>query len=416
MSKTPQSLNSVLLGNASGVQLEALNGSESSPAVDGTQSIVATAPSRPPAEVSATSTPSHHLVSSHQIASESPSVTLTEALLHSSSAESFIPSQSNISVSSSCGLVIQVQPTSDSTQLSSAAVEGPATVHITDIPPVQEEVSTGLYPIHGVQQGEFRNPRCGPKKAYETEFKLQAVEFYKQGHSKMETAKCFNVHPRRIREWISMEEVLKVTPRDRKRVTKRLLTKLNVSEDMWTDVKKQMCKKREKISEDLNSVVILSNSSANSDLSPWAYNPSSTSQISQLHPLADLTTPSVQLSSTQGDTAVLTDTINPSDTAQIDEVETTPTSALLNTPEKQNIDSLRLLSKSQVQDLLSAMNLTKYKDDFAAEQVDGEILSSLGERELIELGVTIGLHRIRFMKIIQGKHSAQEVLRHFKGS
>ena len=41
------------------------------------------------------------------------------------------------------------------------------------------------------------------------------------------------------------------------------------------------------------------------------------------------------------------------------------------------------------------------------EHVDGELLSCMEETELVELGITSSLHRKRFLKIIEGKHSAR---------
>ena len=76
-----------------------------------------------------------------------------------------------------------------------------------------------------------------------------------------------------------------------------------------------------------------------------------------------------------------------------------------------NIAFLRSLSDESVGALLDAMNLSKYKAKFLAEQVDGELLFSLGESELRELGVESGLHQLKLLKLIQGIYSAATFLR-----
>ena len=39
--------------------------------------------------------------------------------------------------------------------------------------------------------------------------------------------------------------------------------------------------------------------------------------------------------------------------------------------------------------------------------MDGELLACMEENELVELGITSSLHRKRFVKVIEGKTSAQ---------
>ena len=102
----------------------------------------------------------------------------------------------------------------------------------------------------------------------------------------------------------------------------------------------------------------------------------------------------------------MTEPMNAEPENQIEVTSQSPT-----TPEKNNIAFLKTLSKNEVQHLLLAMNLSKYQDVFLDEQIDGEILSSLGEGELLELGVTTGVHRIRFLKLIEGRHSAEDILK-----
>ncbi len=66
---------------------------------------------------------------------------------------------------------------------------------------------------------------------------------------------------------------------------------------------------------------------------------------------------------------------------------------------------------TQVLDLLSAMNLSQYKAAFAKEMISGEILLECNEMDLEkELGVTSKIHRIRLMKVVDGHHSAKNIL------
>lgn len=64
-----------------------------------------------------------------------------------------------------------------------------------------------------------------------------------------------------------------------------------------------------------------------------------------------------------------------------------------------------------MQNLLDAMHLAQYKDVFASEQITGEVLAELDEEILQnELGVSVKIHRIRLMKVINGKYSVQQIL------
>ena len=57
------------------------------------------------------------------------------------------------------------------------------------------------------------------------------------------------------------------------------------------------------------------------------------------------------------------------------------------------------------------MHLAQYKDIFASEEITGEIFAELDEEILqMELGVSVKIHRIRLMKVINGKYSVQQIL------
>ena len=65
----------------------------------------------------------------------------------------------------------------------------------------------------------------------------------------------------------------------------------------------------------------------------------------------------------------------------------------------------------QVQNLLATMNLSQYKDIFFKEMISGEILLECVETDLEnELNVKSKIHRLRLMKIINGYHSAKNIL------
>ena len=65
--------------------------------------------------------------------------------------------------------------------------------------------------------------------------------------------------------------------------------------------------------------------------------------------------------------------------------------------ESANIEILRSLNKVKILELLDAMNLGMYKDAFAKEYINGELLSEIDEEMLRELGVHNSLHRMRLM-------------------
>ena len=77
---------------------------------------------------------------------------------------------------------------------------------------------------------------------------------------------------------------------------------------------------------------------------------------------------------------------------------------------ERNVAFLKSLGVDTVQRLLSGMNLSEHRERFRAEHVDGEILACCDVQSLQELGVTSGLQRIRFTKLIDGTHSASMFL------
>lgn len=57
------------------------------------------------------------------------------------------------------------------------------------------------------------------------------------------------------------------------------------------------------------------------------------------------------------------------------------------------------------------MGLGKYNDKFKEEDIDGSLFCQLDESILEEeLGVTMRLHRIKLLSIINGRHSIEKYL------
>ena len=75
-----------------------------------------------------------------------------------------------------------------------------------------------------------------------------------------------------------------------------------------------------------------------------------------------------------------------------------------------NIRTLKSLDPIGVLNLLDAMNLSVYKENFQKELIDGEILSEFTEEMFIELGVESSLHRLRLMHVVKGRKGVPDIL------
>ena len=65
----------------------------------------------------------------------------------------------------------------------------------------------------------------------------------------------------------------------------------------------------------------------------------------------------------------------------------------------------------QVLEMLQKMDLAKYIPIFREEHVTGDILSTCDDALLKEeLEITMRLHRMRLLRVIEGKHSVQKIL------
>lgn len=65
----------------------------------------------------------------------------------------------------------------------------------------------------------------------------------------------------------------------------------------------------------------------------------------------------------------------------------------------------------QIANLLDQMALSRYKEKFMEENIDGSMFFELDDLVLKEdLGVTTRLHRIKLMAIIEGHHSVNKYI------
>ena len=86
-------------------------------------------------------------------------------------------------------------------------------------------------------------------------------------------------------------------------------------------------------------------------------------------------------------------------------------STLPNSPDTDaNICNLKLLDPMGVLDVLDAMNLSMYRENFQQELIDGELLSEFTEDMFIELGVKSKMHRLKLMRVVKGRKDVSSVL------
>ncbi|XP_064390464.1 uncharacterized protein LOC135338305 [Halichondria panicea] len=79
---------------------------------------------------------------------------------------------------------------------------------------------------------------------------------------------------------------------------------------------------------------------------------------------------------------------------------------------EENRQFLNSLDYMQVLKLLELMGLKAYQEAFMAERVNGEVLLECDEDVLLnELKVTSKLRRVRLLKVISGRHSAEQILK-----
>jgi len=77
---------------------------------------------------------------------------------------------------------------------------------------------------------------------------------------------------------------------------------------------------------------------------------------------------------------------------------------------QENKERLSKMSTGDISNLLSHLNYEMYKPKFSDELVDGQLLVSLEEGDLKELGIDRSVHRRRFMNLIQGVESVDKYL------
>ena len=305
-----------------------------------------------------------------------------------------------------------------------------------------------------------------PRRSFSTDFKLKAVLYYKQGNTKAATAKHFGIHRKRIQEWILQEDVLRCSPSNRRRMTQTMAggskagkgevqsegsvkgadgspstateqTESGLShDDTLTHIQTIPTVPLQLAASEVDGVGTpmsacfvavlpttggipagrrdtMQNTTPAGACSGVSLNqpahhvppfPSPQTTPSPI-PSSHTTAPSISLAqATQP-------AIPPSHTTSSPVPNVSSHLPASKATLESNIAFLRSLSDESVGTLLDAMNLSKYKAKFLAEQVDGELLFSLGESELRELGVESGLHQLKLLKLVQGIYSAETFLR-----
>ena len=236
------------------------------------------------------------------------------------------------------------------------------------------------------------------RKSYDIEFKLSAIDYYRSGHTRVATAKRFGVHRKRIHEWTNQESTLRKTP--------------------------PTCTRLKRPSMDNDSTI---HDHSPLDASTASLSPSLQSAYASIQTLTNVQIKSpVSLSTQQEDQGIPADAeedgsygsnniLNLSGSLLRAKPREPSSSSHFVVPstesKRRNILLLQSLDENVISKILDAMNLSKYKERFFEEQVDGELLVSLGDVELKELGVDSSLHRLRLSKLINGCYSAEELLK-----
>ena len=295
-----------------------------------------------------------------------------------------------------------------------------------------------------------------PRRSFPADFKLKAVAYYRQGNTKAATAKFFGIHRKRIQEWIQQESVLTCSPSNKRRMTQTMVaasktgkgeeqsggsvegkdgSALTPSEPNTSMNLSQSGTFMTHIQTLPTLPVVASEGNSGDSQVPAGSATALPTSGGMLAGREDALKDAVSVEAHSGDRVMqhrhTTPPIPPSHTisSPITLAHTSPSctppshttlSPAQNVPSQSpsskatledNITFLKTLTDETVGTLLDAMNLSKYKAKFLAEQVDGELLSSLGQSELRELGIESGLHQLKLLKLIQGNYSAETFLR-----
>lgn len=311
--------------------------------------------------------------------------------------------------------------------------------------PISPNPSTALTPsgiaVHARQA----------RRSFPAAFKLMAIDHHKQGNSRKDTARLFGVSVKLVEHWLRHEDQLRSSPAGKRKLKPQSNKRASAA------VAKEKAKSSVPAS---NPGMQWKDSTQHSPLVQALHDLVQTTGADlPLEPLppTSLLPPSTSTSSkagrdsnTSGDGGALLPTsqtvsaglvesqsfahtsstpvmaqpspsiLTPSPSVQKSRsreppfATVRPLSSLITSatgsPEG-NVALLKTLSEAAVGQLLDAMNLSKYKKKFAEEQIDGELLTSLGDAELKELGVDSSLHRLRLKKLATGVYSPQTLLR-----
>lgn len=298
------------------------------------------------------------------------------------------------------------------------------------------------------------------RRSFPAAFKLMAIDHHKQGNSRKDTARLFGVSVKLVEHWLRHEDQLrsspagkrKLKPQSNKRASAAVAkekTKSSVPAPgpgmQWKDSTQPspLVQALHDLVQTTGADLPLEPLPPTSPLPPSTSTSSKTGRDSNtsgdggagpslVHGLALLpTSQSVSAGLVNSQSLPLTSStpvmvqpppsiLPPSPSVQRNRsreppfATVRPLSSLITSatgsPEG-NVALLKTLSEAAVGQLLDAMNLSKYKKKFAEEQIDGELLTSLGDTELKELGVDSSLHRLRLKKLAMGVYSPQTLLR-----
>ena len=327
--------------------------------------------------------------------------------------------------------------------------------------PLPQTISPSINPVQSTASPNLAVRIKQARRSFPAAFKLMAIDHHKQGNSRKDTAGLFGVSVKLVEHWLQHEEQLRSSPAG-KRKLKPQNCKRAPSVAVATDnaksavpaegpvVQWQDPTQPSPLVQALHDLVhtkgadlpleplpptspfppsISASSKAGQDSSTSVEGGGGPSQVQGLtflptsqmvssalirNPTFDLTRSITAMSQPSLSTLRPSPGVQKIRSREPPFATVRPLSSLMATatgsPEA-NVALLKTLSEGAVGQLLDAMNLSRYKKKFGEEQIDGELLTSLGDTELKELGVESSLHRLRLKKLALGVYSPQSLLR-----